>query len=138
MTDLLVSGCLLLLVDQLSKRMVEAHVGDRRIAFGSIVQIRYVAARNAIFASAVAPVFLAAIWLAAFASALVLQQSGVWFHSHLAMSALGLAFGGAASNLLDLVRRRHIVDFIDVGWWPVFNLADIGIVAGLMLALLAR
>jgi signal peptidase II len=134
-TDLLVSGCLLLLVDQLSKRMVEARVGDRRIAFGSIVQIRYVAGRNAIFSSTAAPVVLAVIWLAALVSAFALAQSGTWFQGRIAMTALGLAFGGAASNVLDLVKRRHVVDFIDLGWWPVFNLADIAIVAGLALAL---
>jgi lipoprotein signal peptidase len=27
-----------------------------------------------------------------------------------------------------------VVDFIDLGWWPVFNLADIGIVGGLIAA----
>lgn len=134
-TDLVVSGCLLLLVDQLSKRMVEARVGDRPIAFGSVVQIRYVAGRNAVFAATGAPVVLAAIWLAALLSAIALERSGTWFQSHLAMTALGLAFGGAASNLLDLARRRHVVDFIDFGWWPAFNLADIGIVAGLALAI---
>jgi signal peptidase II len=134
-TDLLVSGCLLLLVDQLSKRMIEARVNDRRIAFGSIVQIRYVAGRNAIFSLSGAPVALAAIWVAALISAIVLEQSGIWFQNRIAMFALGLAFGGAASNLLDVTRRHHVVDFIDFGWWPVFNVADIGIVAGLALAL---
>ena len=129
------SGCLLLLVDQLSKKMVEARVGDRRIAFGSVVQIRYVAGRHAIFSSTASPVVLAAIWLVALVSAFALAQSGTWFQNRLSMFALGLAFGGAASNVLDLARRRHVVDFIDFGWWPVFNLADIAIVAGLALAL---
>jgi signal peptidase II len=36
--------------------------------------------------------------------------------------------------LLDVLRRRHVVDFIDLGWWPVFNVADVGIVGGLVLA----
>jgi lipoprotein signal peptidase len=33
------------------------------------------------------------------------------------------------------VRSRSIVDFIDLGWWPVFNIADIAIVVGLAAAL---
>jgi len=114
--------------------MVETRVRDRRIAFGSVVQIRYVAGRNAIIAAAGAPVFLAAIWLVALVSAIALAQSSTWFQTRAAMSGLGLAFGGAAGNLLDLARRHHVVDFIDLGWWPVFNFADIGIVVGLMLA----
>jgi signal peptidase II len=50
------------------------------------------------------------------------------------MSALGIAFGGAASNLFDLIRRRHVVDFIDLRWWPVFNPSDVAIIGGLVIA----
>jgi signal peptidase II len=49
-----------------------------------------------------------------------------------------LAFGGAAGNLLDILRLRSIVDFIDLHWWPVFNLADVAIVAGLVVAFWSR
>jgi signal peptidase II len=45
-----------------------------------------------------------------------------------------LALGGAAGNLRDILRRHYILDFIDLRWWPVFNLADVSIVAGLLLA----
>lgn len=38
--------------------------------------------------------------------------------------ALALALGGAAGNLLDRIRLGKVVDFVDLGWWPVFNLAD--------------
>ena len=47
-----------------------------------------------------------------------------------AQIALGSALGGAAGNLLDLRFRNGIIDFIDVGFWPVFNLADAAIVLG--------
>jgi signal peptidase II len=60
---------------------------------------------------------------------------------------LGLLLGGALGNLVDrLLRspgpfRGHVVDFIDLHWhgesvWPVFNVADMAIVAGGALALL--
>jgi len=49
---------------------------------------------------------------------------------------LGLALGGSASNLFDILRDRHVIDFIDLGWWPVFNVADIAIVVGLVMAIL--
>jgi signal peptidase II len=54
--------------------------------------------------------------------------------------ALGLVLGGAIGNLVDrLLRapgplRGHVVDFVDVGWWPVFNVADSAIVVGGVLA----
>ncbi len=46
--------------------------------------------------------------------------------------SLGLQLGGAMGNLIDRVRLGHVVDFIDVGSWPVFNLADSAIVVGLI------
>ena len=45
--------------------------------------------------------------------------------------SLGLQLGGAFGNLTDRVRLGHVTDFIDVGPWPVFNLADSSIVVGL-------
>jgi signal peptidase II len=44
--------------------------------------------------------------------------------------ALGLLLGGSLSNLIDRIRLGHVTDFLDVRFWPAFNLADIFIVAG--------
>jgi signal peptidase II len=47
--------------------------------------------------------------------------------------SLGLQLGGAFGNLVDRLRLGFVTDFIDVGPWPVFNLADASIVTGLVL-----
>ena len=60
--------------------------------------------------------------------------------SPLARIALGLVVGGAMGNLADRLFRGHggaVVDFIDFQWWPVFNVADIGISVGAVLLVLA-
>jgi signal peptidase II len=50
--------------------------------------------------------------------------------------ALGLVLGGALGNLADRFFRApgplegHVVDFVSVGWWPVFNAADSAICCG--------
>ncbi|HUR18004.1 MAG TPA: signal peptidase II [Acidimicrobiales bacterium] len=47
--------------------------------------------------------------------------------------ALGLVAGGAAGNLADRFLRDHggaVVDFIDLRWWPVFNVADAALSVG--------
>jgi signal peptidase II len=56
--------------------------------------------------------------------------------------ALGLLLGGALGNLCDRLFRApsafrgHVVDWIEVPHWPVFNLADSAIVVGGLLAVL--
>ncbi|MBI4201288.1 MAG: signal peptidase II [Chloroflexi bacterium] len=46
-------------------------------------------------------------------------------------TSLGLQLGGAAGNLADRITMGKVTDFIDVGIWPVFNLADSSIVVGI-------
>ena len=52
---------------------------------------------------------------------------------------LGLQMGGAVGNLIDRIQVGYVVDFIDLTFWPVFNVADSAIcvgVAGLAYAVL--
>jgi len=44
--------------------------------------------------------------------------------------SLGLMAGGTLGNMLDRLRFKAVQDFIDLGWWPVFNLADAAITVG--------
>lgn len=54
----------------------------------------------------------------------------------------GLVTGGAVGNAIDRAFRDpgfpagEVVDFIDLRWWPIFNVADIGIVVGAALVAL--
>ena len=47
--------------------------------------------------------------------------------------SLGLQIGGATGNLLDRLLLQHVTDFVDVGTWPVFNVADASIITGLVI-----
>ena len=47
--------------------------------------------------------------------------------------ALGLQLGGALGNLLDRLRLGYVTDFVDVGPWPIFNVADSAISIGMVL-----
>jgi signal peptidase II len=51
--------------------------------------------------------------------------------------ALGLVIGGSVSNLVDRVRLGHVTDFLDLKFWPAFNLADSFITVGVAILLLA-
>jgi signal peptidase II len=78
--------------------------------------------------------------LAALTIVLVLFRSGPAFQTRLAQLAVGLVLGGAIGNLLDrLFRDGHgflggrVVDFVDVQFWPVWNVADMAISIGAVL-----
>lgn len=69
---------------------------------------------------------------------IVLVRMGRTLVDRVALVALGLVLGGAVGNLVDRVVRTNgrgflqgrVVDWIDLQWWPVFNIADMGIVIG--------
>jgi signal peptidase II len=47
---------------------------------------------------------------------------------------LGMILGGAVGNALDRAVTGSVTDFIDLRWWPVFNVADSFIVVGAVIA----
>jgi signal peptidase II len=47
--------------------------------------------------------------------------------------ALGFVTGGTVGNLIDRLRFGYVIDFIDLRWWPVFNVADSAICVGVAL-----
>jgi signal peptidase II len=47
--------------------------------------------------------------------------------------AVGLLAGGALGNLADRVRADAVTDYVSIGSWPNFNLADVAITAGVVL-----
>ena len=46
-----------------------------------------------------------------------------------------LIVGGAIGNLIDRILYKAVIDFIDFGWWPSFNIADSAITIGVLLLL---
>jgi signal peptidase II len=50
--------------------------------------------------------------------------------------AFALIFGGAVGNIIDRLHFGYVHDFIDLRWWPVFNVADSAITIGVGILLL--
>lgn len=115
--------------DQASKAFVlsRSWAADSSAGF---LSIRKVLMRRGPLMFYLAPWAHAGLWIASIAIAAVLVQAGIIAENALNAAAIGAALGGAAGNLADRLRREAIVDFIAIGRWPPFNLADVAIVVG--------
>jgi signal peptidase II len=74
------------------------------------------------------------VFAAFFAVALIVLYFRRFVHeSRLLGIALGLQLGGAVGNLIDRLTIGAVTDFINLGWFPVFNVADSAITVGSIL-----
>lgn len=74
-------------------------------------------------------VTLAALGLIVYLFARGPGRRGMWV-------ATGLVAGGALGNLVDRIAAGEVTDYIAVGSWPPFNVADIAITCGVLLLVL--
>ncbi|MGE5543867.1 MAG: signal peptidase II [Bacillota bacterium] len=79
-------------------------------------------------------------WILVVCAAIVVCGALVYIMSHrppaAIIAALALIAGGATGNLIDRLLFGGVIDYIDVKIWPVFNLADMAIVAGSLLIII--
>ena len=126
---------LVIVVDQLVKSVVASSLKGGRVVdiLGGLVRFDYTSNTGAAFGVFRAGgVFFAVVALVVSAGILAYFRR-VATSPLLVRFALGLILGGALGNLIDRIRLGYVVDFIDLRWWPVFNLADSAIVVGVCL-----
>jgi signal peptidase II len=131
--DLLVMAGIILAVDQASKALVVRVLAERQAVWASI-RLRCVRNARLVPRLLLRRPILIAFWAVATAGT-VLAAAVIFTHDTISRAALGAALGGATGNLLDRLFRGAVVDFIDLRVWPVFNLADVAITAGVAVAL---
>jgi signal peptidase II len=141
---LLAVAGLVLAGDLVTKWLAVRVLGDREPVdlFGGLLTLRLV--RNAGAAFGVAQGLTIAFTVVAAAVVVVILRLSRRLASLPWAVALGLVLGGAVGNLVDRVFRApgpgrgHVVDFLELPHWPVFNLADSAIVsAGVLMVLLS-
>lgn len=126
------------MLDQLTKVLVVANLSDKALAIiGDTVELRLVrnsGAAFSLFTNATAVLAVLAIVLAGVLTRAVIRAADVW-----SVVALSLVVGGALGNLIDRMFRApgplrgHVVDFVSVGSFPIFNVADSAITIGAIL-----
>lgn len=136
---LLIIAAVLLGLDLLTKTIVVAKLtpGDPVPIIGDFARLSLVRNPGAAFSMATGMTWL--LTLVAAAVVIGVIRIGRTLRSLWWAIGLGMVLGGALGNLVDRLFRApgplqgHVVDFIAVGWWPVFNLADSSIVCGAIL-----
>jgi signal peptidase II len=121
-------------LDQAAKALVEANLvpGQQVEVLGSVVGLTLSHNQGVAFGlasgSGVALVVFAllALGFVGFLLARDPTRPGMWV-------AVGLISGGAIGNLADRIRADAVTDYIAVGSWPPFNLADVAITTGVVL-----
>ncbi len=132
----LIAAAAVVTLDQLTKWWaLEALADDRVIDLVWTLRLRLVFNTGAAFSSFEGLGPLLGVAAVAVVAVLLLNRrlvSGRW-----SAVATGSIAGGALGNLADRIFRADdgflsgaVVDFIDVQWWPVWNVADMGVVLG--------
>ena len=128
-----VVGTTVLVVDQLTKWWASEVLADQTIDIFWTLRLRLVFNTGAAFSrgEGLGPI-LAVLVLVVI---VLLVRQGAATVDPVARVAVGAIVGGAIGNLSDRAFRDDagflrgaVVDFVDLQWWPVFNLADATIV----------
>jgi len=114
---------LTILLDQLSKILVAVKRPEWSLSFLSIHFVQNTGAGFGILKGHMA--------LLAIISAVVVMGV-IYYYKKIPQEKLvqilwALFLGGVAGNLIDRILRQYVVDFIDLKFWPVFNIADMAI-----------
>ncbi len=121
-------------VDQLSKYLIRANMEmGQSIPREGPVGLHYTTNTGGAFGLFANQTFLLTMAAVIGIAVLVLYLRYLPPRSTLLKVGLGLDLGGAIGNLIDRLRLGAVTDFIDIGFWPVFNLADSAIVVGTFL-----
>ena len=131
-----------LLLDQITKTWAMSSLDDRTIDV--VWTLRFNLAINYGASFSLGSGFGAWIGLIALVVVGFLVWKGGSVRTRLGAVALGMIVGGALGNVLDRAFRGDegffqggVVDFIDFQWWPIFNIADIGVVCGSILLVIS-
>ena len=124
-------------VDQLTKAAIVAVIGPgraaSRLAVGNgVVALEYAENRGAAFGlfSSLTPMLtlLSAVILIAVLVSFARASATTVFGA----ICVGAIVGGAIGNLVDRIRLGYVVDFVAIGPWPNFNVADSAITLGVL------
>lgn len=128
----------IILIDYISKRLVERLMveGQSLPLIPGILRLTYVRNPGAAFGILADQTWFFVMMAVVIAGVIVFARKALTGGERLLQMALAIALAGVLGNLIDRVTRdRHVVDFLELPHWPVFNVADMALLAGIGLYL---
>lgn len=121
-----ISTILIIVFDQLTKLLVYYNMP---ITNNGILDIGFVKNTGTFFGlfngmvnSNIAFILVSILALVLLSWVIYLEKLYTW--------SFGILFGGIFGNLIDRITRGYVLDWINLHWWPVFNIADAALVVG--------
>ena len=127
----LIIGLFVLIIDQILKGIIET-LTKSYVIIDKVFSIKFVTNTGAAF-SILENNILLLIVVSISVLILVYNLSFSFKSDKLTNITFGLLYGGILGNLIDRVFYGYVRDFISIGKFPVFNIADMAIVIGIML-----
>lgn len=121
-TALLVVSGAVVLADWATKVLATVALDARSIDLGTVIALRL--SHNSGVAFGMGDRLSGPVVIGLTAAVTVVLAVAALRGAFASPAAAGLVLGGAVANLGDRILGGSVVDFIDVGWWPSFNLAD--------------
>ena len=125
-------------IDQVTKAIASNSLGraaetHRFELLGSLLAFEYIENTGAAFGVLSGRGIVLTLIAAVIVALLIWRFVRAGQSSPMLAASLGLLVGGALGNIIDRVRLGYVVDFVAVGVWPKFNVADSAVTIGVLL-----
>lgn len=130
---------LIIIIDQLSKYFIKTnlHLNEFVSILGKYVGFRFIQNPGMAFGIEIGVGKIFFIIFTAIASLLIfiflLRLKDDHFWTRVALASI---LGGAVGNLIDRIVYGKVVDFVEVGPWPIFNFADVAVTIGMIILII--
>ena len=131
-------AAVIILADQISKNWIRNYTGNQPIfeaGFFRIISVQNTGSSFSMFQGQNFPLLVVAIFgiLLIVTFAVLISWKYAYLDTWYTKLCLGLILGGTAGNLIDRIVHGGVTDFLDIGPWPTFNVADSSMVVGVIM-----
>lgn len=130
--QILIITIVFLLLDQITKQLVATNLIEPFNIIDGFFELRYSENTGIAFSIAIPQLVTIVLTYIFLIAGFYIAYKELNLNKWLSKILLSLVLGGAIGNLIDRTVYGYVIDFIAIWKWPVFNIADSGIVVGIL------